>query len=146
MIDLIVAGLLIAGAAFLLLASVGVVRMPDIFARMHATTKAATLGSSFMLTAVAVHAGNAGVAVQALAVILFMYITAPVVAHMIGRAAHYVGVPLWKGTVINEFEGQNYLAGDATYSCQTEPGISQVIEGKEETHNPGCALFKPPPS
>ncbi len=117
MIDFIVAGLLIAGSVFLLLASVGVVRMPDIFARMHATTKAATLGSSFMLTAVAVHAGEAGVAVRALAIILFMYVTAPVVAHMIGRAAHFTGVPLWKGTVIDEFKGQHYPQNDTPGAC-----------------------------
>jgi multicomponent Na+:H+ antiporter subunit G len=136
MTDFIVAGLLIAGAAFLLLASVGVVRMPDIFARMHATTKAATLGSSFMLTAVAVHAGDAGVAVRALAIILFMYITAPVVAHMIGRAAHYIGVPLWKGTVIDEFKGQHYPPNDAPGTCRTTgttvQGVDQVQE-KDQT-------------
>ncbi len=126
MINIITGALLVAGAAFLLLASVGVVRMPDLFARMHATTKAATLGASFMLTAVAVHAGEMGVAVRALAIIIFMYITAPVVAHMIGRAAHYTGVALWKGTVIDEFSGQHYpgtgtsgASGNGKYT--TEP-------------------------
>ena len=132
MTDFIVAGMLIAGAAFLLLASVGVVRMPDIFARMHATTKAATLGSSFMLTAVAVHAGDAGVAVQALAIILFMYITAPVVAHMIGRAAHYIGVPLWEGTVIDEFDRHHYPPNDASGTCRTTGTSASGVEQAPE--------------
>ena len=143
MIDLVIAGLLIAGAAFLLLASVGVVRMPDLFARMHATTKAATLGASFMLIAVAVHAGETGVAVRALAIILFMYITAPVVAHIIGRAAHYIGVPLWKGTIIDEFSGQSYPANDARSGCQTDAGTNAARAHKDEDGQPTANPTRP---
>ncbi|MBI2868736.1 MAG: monovalent cation/H(+) antiporter subunit G [Chloroflexi bacterium] len=105
MSDLITVILLVGGLAFLLLASLGVVRMPDIFARMHATTKAATLGVILTLAAVAVHFADTSVTARALATILFLLLTAPVIAHMIGRAALFIGTPLWKGTIINEFKG-----------------------------------------
>ncbi len=69
--DLIVALLLVVGAAFLLLAAIGVIRMPDLFSRMSAATKAATLGVSCLLLAAALHFGQLGVTTRALAAIAF---------------------------------------------------------------------------
>jgi multicomponent Na+:H+ antiporter subunit G len=98
--------LLLVGAAFLLLAAIGVLRMPDVFMRMSAATKAATLGAGCMLLAVAVHFPSIGVTTRALATIVFFLLTAPVAAHMIGRAAYFVGVPLWQGTIRDELRGR----------------------------------------
>jgi multicomponent Na+:H+ antiporter subunit G len=64
--------------------------------RMHASTKAGTLGSGLILVAVAIYFGDLATITRAVAAILFLLITAPVAAHMIGRAAFRVGVPLWK--------------------------------------------------
>lgn len=97
--------LLLVGASFLLLASVGVLRMPDLFMRMSAATKAGTLGIACMLLAVAVYFPGLGVTTRALAAIVFFLMTAPVAAHQIGRAAYFVGVPLWKGTIRDELRG-----------------------------------------
>lgn len=99
------AALMIIGAAFALLAGVGVVRMPDLFTRMQAATKASTLGMSCMVLAVAVHFGELGITTRALATMSFVFLTAPVAAHMIARAAYFVGVPLWEGTMIDELRG-----------------------------------------
>ncbi len=99
MSDYFTAALLIVGSIFILLASLGVAKMPDIFSRMHATTKAATLGASLMMLAVAVFFAELGTVVRSLAVIFFVFFTAPVSAHMIGSAAYLTGIPLWKGTV-----------------------------------------------
>lgn len=104
--DVIVSVLLLGGASLILLAAVGIVRMPDLFIRMHATTKAATLGSAMMVGAVAVHFGTMTVSTRALAVIVFLFITAPVGAHMLARAAYFLGVPLWQNTVIDELGSQ----------------------------------------
>lgn len=98
--------LMIAGALLMLLAAVGVVRLPDLFIRMQAATKASVLGASCMLLAAAVHFGDLGVAARLGATIVFLCLTAPVAAHLIGRAAYTVGVPLWEGTVIDELRGQ----------------------------------------
>jgi multicomponent Na+:H+ antiporter subunit G len=104
--DFFTNALLVLGAAFLLLAGVGVLRMPDLFMRMSAATKAATLGIACMLLAVAVHFSGVGITARALAAIAFFLLTAPVAAHMIGRAAYFVGVPLWRGTVRDELRGR----------------------------------------
>jgi CPA2 family monovalent cation:H+ antiporter-2 len=96
---------MIIGAAFGLLAAAGVVRMPDLFMRMQAATKASTLGIGCIVLAVAVHFGELGVTTRALATITFVFLTAPVAAHMIARAGYFVGVPLWEGTIIDELRG-----------------------------------------
>lgn len=97
--------LMLIGAAFLLLAGAGVVRMPDLFMRMQAATKASTLGVGCIVLAVAMHFGDLGVTTRALATILFICLTAPVAAHVIARASYFVGVPLWEGTIIDELRG-----------------------------------------
>jgi multicomponent Na+:H+ antiporter subunit G len=98
--------LMIVGAIFLLLAAVGVLRMPDLFTRMQPATKGTTMGIACTLLAVAVHFGDSGVTTRALAAIAFFFLTAPVTAHLIGRASYFVGVPLWNGTVIDELRGR----------------------------------------
>jgi monovalent cation/proton antiporter MnhG/PhaG subunit len=97
--------LMLIGATFALLAGAGVVRMPDLFTRMQAATKASTLGIGCIILAVAVHFGELGITTRALATIIFVILTAPVAAHMIARAAYFVGVPLWDQTIIDELHG-----------------------------------------
>lgn len=114
----LVLGLLGAGALFLLLAAVGVVRMPDLYTRMHAATKATTLGAGCTLLAVAVYFDDFGVTVRALLVVAFIFLTAPVAAHMIGRAAYRIGVPFWHGTKLDEMgvpegDGRRAARGEA---------------------------------
>jgi multicomponent Na+:H+ antiporter subunit G len=94
----IAAGLLVlAGAGFTLIAAIGIVRLPDLLTRMHASTKAGTLGSILMLAAMALVLGTGPVVAKSLATVLFLLLTAPIAAHMIGRAAVASGVPLWRG-------------------------------------------------
>lgn len=94
--------LLVLGAAFMLLAAVGLVRLPDLYLRMSATSKAATLGASLVLLGAAVHFGTAVVAGRAAVIVAFLFLTAPVAAHAIGRAGYRRGSPLWEGTVADE--------------------------------------------
>ena len=94
------------GAAFMLLAAIGIVRLPDLFTRMHAATKVGTMGGSGLVFAFAIHFDDLGVTTRALFVIAFLFLTAPIAAHMIGRAAYFVGVPLWERTVLDELKGR----------------------------------------
>lgn len=94
---------MIGGGLFMLLAAVGIVRMPDLFTRMHAATKVGTMGVSGAMLAVAVHFHDLGTTTRAVLIILFFLITAPVAAHMIGRSAYLSGIRLWSGTRINEW-------------------------------------------
>ena len=94
--------LLVVGAFFMLLAGLGVLRLPDLFMRLQAATKASTLGVGCMLLAAAIHFQDLAVTTRAVLVIAFFFLTAPVGAHMIARAAYAVGVPLWEGTITDE--------------------------------------------
>ncbi|KPQ24833.1 MAG: multicomponent Na+:H+ antiporter subunit G [Halomonas sp. HL-48] len=102
MIELLKGALILIGAIFMFLAALGLVRMPDLLTRMHATTKAATLGATLIMLAVALHFGEVAVVARAFGVILFIMMTAPVAAHVIGRAGYFVGARLWSGTVKDE--------------------------------------------
>ena len=86
MIDVLIGLLLLAGAAFVLIAAIGVVRLPDLLTRMHASTKAGTLGALLVLAGLAVHVATGPVISKAIATALFLLLTAPIAAHMIGRA------------------------------------------------------------
>jgi multicomponent Na+:H+ antiporter subunit G len=79
--------LILLGAAFGLIASIGIVRMPDLFCRMHAATKAGAFGLSLMLIALCIVSGEPRTIIQSILVIMFFYLTAPIAAQMIGRAA-----------------------------------------------------------
>lgn len=105
MTEAITAFFLIAGAGFMLLAAVGILRMPDLFSRMQAATKTSTLGAGSMFLGVAVFYGDLGIVSRSILVILFLFLTLPVSAHMIARAAYFVGVPLWEGTIVDELDG-----------------------------------------
>ncbi|EKV28070.1 Na(+) H(+) antiporter subunit G [Caenispirillum salinarum AK4] len=101
--DIVIALLLVLGAFFAFVAALGVARLPDVFIRMHASTKAGTLGAGLILAAVALFFGEAAVTARAVAIIAFLLITAPIGAHIIGRAAYRTGVPLWSGSVVDEW-------------------------------------------
>ncbi|KAA0874210.1 monovalent cation/H(+) antiporter subunit G [Nitrincola tapanii] len=102
MIDWLIKILMLASAAFMLLAAVGIVRLPDLLTRMHATTKAGALGVALMMLAVALHFADSVVSAKTLAVILFIFITAPIAAHVIGRAGYFTGLPLCEQTIKDE--------------------------------------------
>ena len=106
MIDVVqncIAGLLIIiGAAFVLVASLGLIRLPDVYSRMHAASKAGTLGSGVMLLALAMVAEDQATVTRALAGILFFLLTAPVSAHLLAKAAYAAGYRLWEHSVLDQ--------------------------------------------
>ncbi|WP_114394346.1 monovalent cation/H(+) antiporter subunit G [Oleisolibacter albus] len=101
----ILAGLLVlGGACFCFVAALGIVRLPDPIMRMHASSKAGTVGCGLILLSVALHFPEGGVMARALAAIAFLLISTPVAAHMIGRAAYACGVELCAGTIADELK------------------------------------------
>jgi len=101
-VSALVALLLVSGALFMLLAAVGLVRLPDLYTRMSATSKAATLGASLVLLGAALHFGTAAAAGKAVVIVAFLFLTAPLAAHAIGRAGYRRGSRPWEGTVADE--------------------------------------------
>ncbi len=104
--DLVVAACLLAGGFFLFVAGLGILRLPDVLIRMHASTKAGTLGVGLVFAAAALYfRDTAEIAIAALTVI-FLLVTAPVAAHAIARAAYRTNVPLSSRTHIDEWKGK----------------------------------------
>jgi multicomponent Na+:H+ antiporter subunit G len=94
--------LLVLGGCFMLLAAVGLLRLPDLLLRMSATAKAATLGAALSVLGASLHFGDPGTVARAVVIIAFLFLTAPVASHMIGRAGYHKGMPLWEGTIADE--------------------------------------------
>ena len=108
------------GTLFIFLAAIGVVRMPDLYLRISVTTKAATLGIGLILVAAAVYFNEASITSRVLAIILFMLLTAPVGAHMIGRASYFTGIKLWKKSVHDDLKGKYHPRTHALSSKEEE--------------------------
>lgn len=87
LIEIVASVLVLLGGAFTLVGSIGLVRLPDFFTRLHAPTKAATLGVGGIVAAGLVQSAAAGtMGLRELAIALFLFITAPVSAHLLSKA------------------------------------------------------------
>ena len=95
---------LLLGGILTLVAAAGVLRMPDLFIRMHAATKAGTVAVASVAIGVMIHFNTLTVTSRGVLVIAFFLLTAPVAAHMIARAAYRSGVSLWLLTRIDEWK------------------------------------------
>ncbi len=87
MSDIIIAIFLLLGGFFALIAAIGVLRLPDVLMRMHASTKAGILGSSLILIGCAIYLHETEITARVVAIIVFLMLTSPIGAHMIGRAS-----------------------------------------------------------
>ncbi len=104
--DLMVSACLLAGGFFLFVAGLGILRLPDVLIRMHASTKAGTLGVGLVFGGAALYFRTTAETAIAGLTIVFLLVTAPVAAHAIARAAYRMGVPLSDRTHIDEWQGK----------------------------------------
>ena len=102
--DLLITVCLSIGTLFIILAGVGVLRMPDLYMRLSAAAKASTFGTTFLLLAVAVFFDSGSVTGQVVAIIIFVILTVPIAAHMICRAAYFNRVPLWAESAYDDLQ------------------------------------------
>jgi multicomponent Na+:H+ antiporter subunit G len=93
----IVTALIVVGNFFLLVGIVGLLRLPDVYNRMHATSKATTLGAASIFLAGFVYFNGQNEGLTSLVGILFLFLTAPTGAHMISRSAQKMGIELEHG-------------------------------------------------
>lgn len=95
---------LITGSLFILIAAIGLVRMPDLLMRMHAATKAGTLGTGLILIGVMFHFQKWNVSIECLITLLFLFITAPIASHLLAKAAYSRGLKLSESTITDELK------------------------------------------
>ena len=101
----ILAGIFVVmGAMFALVASIGILRLPDFYTRIHAASKAGTVGSVLALVALAIVSVQTAEVLRAIAAIVFFFLTAPISAHLLGKAAYSAGYRMWSGSVLDEMD------------------------------------------
>jgi multicomponent Na+:H+ antiporter subunit G len=96
LVELAIVGLLVVGVFFTFVSAVGVIRLPDIYARAHTASQTDTLGAGFTLAAVALALGFEMPTVKTVLLLIFIFITNPTAAHAIARAAHEDGIEPWR--------------------------------------------------
>jgi multicomponent Na+:H+ antiporter subunit G len=119
-LDVLAAVLILGGVVLALIAAIGLHRFPDVFARMHAASKPATLGLVLVLVGASLRMTNVGDIGKLLLVAMLQFLTVPVGAHLVARAAYHAGTELAPDTVVDELATVNTTGepadspGDAT--------------------------------
>ena len=103
-LEVVSAALLLTGVFLAVVAGVGLVRFPDVFSRMHAATKPATLGLLLVMLGAVLVMDDTSNSAKLLLVAGFQFLTAPVAAHMIGRAAYAAGAGALDDLVTDEMK------------------------------------------
>ncbi len=93
------------GAIFLFLSGLGIIRLPDVYNRLQAGTKASTFGALFSIIGVGIIEPTWFW--KCFVIALFILLTNPVSSHAIGRASYKSGVKLWKGSVVDKYKDEN---------------------------------------
>ena len=104
MIDAIGYVFIIIGITFDIIGCIGLVRLPDVYNRLQASTKCVTLGTCGIMFGVFLHAGFTGSGIKALLVIIFLLLTAPTAAHALARASYKSGVKLWDKSSVDYYK------------------------------------------
>ena len=95
---------IVIGLAFDFFGCLGLVRLPDVYNRLQASTKSVTLGTCGILFGLFLFKGFSAAGIKAILCIIFILLTAPVSAHALARGAHKSGVKLWKKSVCDKYE------------------------------------------
>jgi multicomponent Na+:H+ antiporter subunit G len=97
-VDLLALALMLAGGAFFFAGTVGFLRFPDVYCRLHALTKVDNLGLGLVLAGLALRAGTPGVALKLLLIWLLVLVASTTSCHLSARAARHLGVKPWRRT------------------------------------------------
>lgn len=108
LLDILVIVFLLFGIFFMFVAAFGLIRLPDMYHRMHAATKGVTLGISGLMIAAALHHAQAPdanvikILTEVVLVIMFQFIANPVGSHLLAKAAKLDNCPVWEGQIGDE--------------------------------------------
>jgi multicomponent Na+:H+ antiporter subunit G len=95
---------ILVGSVFCLLATIGILRFPDLYTRLHAATKVGPLGAGLVLLGTGIASGDLLIFVRCLVGLVFLILVSPISAHLLARAALKSGTPLASITSINEYD------------------------------------------
>lgn len=119
--------LVLSGSIITFIAALGVLRLPDFFMRMHAATKAGVVGPSLLLCGAGLYDPSWATLIKIGLAVLFLCMTTPIAAHLLGRAGFIGGARLWEGTSRNDLD---HVLGHSTFvetddPCGHEPSAPQ---------------------
>jgi multicomponent Na+:H+ antiporter subunit G len=103
MIDIFGQLLIAVGILFDIFGCVGLVRFPDVYNRLQASTKCVTLGTIMLLAGVAMISGSGPISAKAIICAVFILITSPTAAHAIAKGSYASGVKLWERSVVDKY-------------------------------------------
>lgn len=106
MLDILIVLLYATGMLFNLSAVIGILRLPDLYCRLHASSKNTTLGSLLIVLGLALRAlgdGNGPAALKIMLIGSFLLVVTPIGSHALARAAYLHGTPLWRGSVCDQY-------------------------------------------
>lgn len=102
--DLVSGGLILIGSLFILISSIGMLRLPDFYTRNSASTKAVVLGVLLILLGVGLHYNEIMVFIEIFGILFFIFLISPLAAHIVSRAAVITKVAFWDRTDLRELE------------------------------------------
>jgi len=95
---------IIVGILFDIFGCIGLIRLPDVYNRLQASTKCVTLGTCGILFGVFIIHGISEIGIKAILAIVFIMLVSPTAAHALSRAAHITGVKLWERSIMDKYE------------------------------------------
>jgi monovalent cation/proton antiporter MnhG/PhaG subunit len=96
LVHVLTVALALTGALFFLAGTIGLLRLPDFYSRVHAATKCDAVGAGAILLALAIHVAPHPEALKILALLLLMLLSSPTSGHALARAAHHTGLEPWR--------------------------------------------------
>jgi len=102
LLDAITLFILLCGLFFFMVGVVGLLRFPDVYTRLHATTKCDTLGLGLILFSLILFQGLTGPSIKLAIIIVFIWLSNPTAAHAIAKAAYSADIPMVKSTYIDQ--------------------------------------------
>ncbi|HZJ80337.1 MAG TPA: monovalent cation/H(+) antiporter subunit G [Dysgonamonadaceae bacterium] len=125
--DIFSLSLIILGTALMLIAAIGIIRLPDFYVRMSAITKAATLGLFLLLIGISILFNNLELIIKSLIIISLILLSNPVGAHAISRAAYMSGTKLWEGSVIDQLKDMTDRKDELEKQLKASPQNREVM-------------------
>ena len=130
---------LLIGLFFMFVGALGVLRLPDVYHRLHGATKGTTLGLLGLLLAVMLHLGDMVVIIKASLTLLFAFVAVPVGSHILSRAALFDKAPQWEGTLSDE-HAADYLENDKLDGqASKEPTDANDVDPQQRWDEPGAS-------
>lgn len=103
-IEIFSAVFVLLGSFLMLIAAIGILRLPDFYIRLSAVTKTSTIGIGLILLGAFIYLNNLTILLESIGILFFVILTSPASAHITAKAATHIKIPFWKHTNLEDYE------------------------------------------